>query len=644
MTWPSAGATHRYAHRLVIETPVVAPTAGQVVPVGGSAPEARRRWTVPVATVVVGLPLIAAVVALHGRPWFPVLDLAMTEFRVRDVFGGDTPLIGLPGRIGVYPNEGSHPGPLSFYLLAPTYRALGASSWALEVATVVVHLAAIATAVWIGARRLGWRGVIMVAALLTLVTRGYGQVALTQPWNPYLPLLAWIVVLLATWAVLCGDHRIVVVLVVAATFCAQTHVPYLPLGVGMVVVGLVALARQVRRSTGHDRRTAMRSLVWGAGAGLVLWLPPLIDQLVRSPGNIRQLLSHFGSPPEAAIGVVEGARVVLRHLDVWGGLGGQLFGTATFSDSRSVVGGAITLALWVAAVAVTWRVGPRQLRALHITVAVALALNAVSTARIFGRVWFYLTLSLWGIATLMAGAIVWSGLVMWRRHRPAAATTAGAATVVAAGVLAVVGSAASSIAFAASAQHPEERLSTAVGELSTPTYDAVVDGIGAATGVDGAYVVRWSDAADIGSPGYGLLDELERRGLDVAADEFFRFRVTPQRTRARAGADAQIHLATGGYVERWRAEPDAVEVATYDPRTPAQLAEYAGIEARFIQRLRTEGLDDLVALVDTNLFGMSTDTRLSTADLADLGRLIELGQPMSVFIAPPPSDDDPTAL
>jgi hypothetical protein len=600
-------------------------------------------WTIAIATLVVGLPLLVAVVALRATKWYPVLDLAMTEFRVRDVFGANTPLIGLPGRIGTYPNEGSHPGPLSFYFLAPTYRALGSSSWALEAATVVIHLAAIATALWIGARRLGWRGVVVVAALLTLVVRGYGQVALTQPWNPYLPLLAWIVVLLATWAVFCGDHRMLIPLVVAASFCAQTHVPYLPLGVGMVVAAIIAVVVQWRRAVGTARRGVVRSLVWGVAVGAVLWLPPFIDQAINDPGNIRQLLRHFGSPPEAAIGAASGLRVVLEHLDVWGGIGSQLWGTGTFTDSRTVLGGVVTLLLWIAAVVLTWRSGSRQLRALHGTVAVALVLNLVSTARIFGRVWFYLTLSLWGIALLMAGAIAWSALVLWRRYLETPAATVRATAVGAAGVVAVVGSLASTVTFA-SAEHPEERLSTAVGALAGPTYDAVVDGVGAATGADGTYLVRWSDAADIGSPGYGLLDELERRGLDVSADAFFRNRLTEHRTRQRAGADAQIHLATGGYVDVWRAEPEAVEVATYDPRTPEELAEYAEVEARFIERLEEEGLAELVPLVDTNLFGISTDVRLSPADHADLGRLIELGQPMVVFIAPPPSDDDPTAL
>ena len=65
------------------------------------------------------------------------------------------------------------------------------------------------------------------------------------------------------------------------------------------------------------------------------------------------------------------------------------------------------------------------------------------------------------------------------------------------------------------------------------------------------------------------------------------------------------------------------------------------MRARLVDRLEADGAADLVPLVDTNLFGMSVDPRLTAADQSDLSRLIELGQPMVVFIAPPPSDDDP---
>ena len=51
----------------------------------------RPGWLLPVAVAVVGLPLMVAVVALAADQWYPVLDLAMTEFRVRDVGTSHTP-------------------------------------------------------------------------------------------------------------------------------------------------------------------------------------------------------------------------------------------------------------------------------------------------------------------------------------------------------------------------------------------------------------------------------------------------------------------------------------------------------------------------------------------------------------------------
>ena len=50
---------------------------------------------------------------------------------------------------------------------------------------------------------------------LLVAMHGYGIGVLTQPWNPYLPLVAWTVVLLATWMTLEGDHRMLIPLVVA---------------------------------------------------------------------------------------------------------------------------------------------------------------------------------------------------------------------------------------------------------------------------------------------------------------------------------------------------------------------------------------------------------------------------------------------
>ena len=86
--------------------------------------------------LLLAIPLVTAVVGLREPRWYPTLDDAQTELRVRDVWGPNPPLTGLGGRIGVFGQEqGSHPGPLSFWSLSVFYRLLGATSWALSAAT-----------------------------------------------------------------------------------------------------------------------------------------------------------------------------------------------------------------------------------------------------------------------------------------------------------------------------------------------------------------------------------------------------------------------------------------------------------------------------------------------------------------------------
>src|SRR6267154_727352 len=76
-----------------------------------------------VLLAVLAFPLIVALVELRRPHWYPLLDMAQTEIRVRDISTGHPPLIGLAGRIGPFgPNGGSHPGPLSFYALWPVWR------------------------------------------------------------------------------------------------------------------------------------------------------------------------------------------------------------------------------------------------------------------------------------------------------------------------------------------------------------------------------------------------------------------------------------------------------------------------------------------------------------------------------------------
>ena len=448
--------------------------------------------------------------------------------------------------------------------------------------------------------------------------------------------LAWTVVVLAAWMVLEGDHFMLVPLVAAGSLCAQTHVPYLLLCVGLFAV--CACVTLVRWRRGD--RTVRRSLAWSVGLGTLLWLPPLVDQAVHTPGNIRMLQQHFMNPSESPIGVRAGLAVLLRHLDVtqvlFGGSSAGGFVDAAYRPDRSVVPGAVLLVVWIVAVALSWRLRHRALMWLHTCIGAVLVLEAASMVRIFGKVWYYLTLWAWSVTVLMAVAAAATFLIAVRRWRGDSSRRPLLRAISVVGAVLAAYSMVSLLNDAAVAQPPEPRLSTPLGELIAPTVKAVRDGVGAADGPDGHYVVTWSDAYFFGSQGYGLVNDLERAGLHVGVDDTFRVPVTPQRVIDRANATAEIHLSTGSYIDEWRSKADVVEVAYVDSRTPAEVKEYDALHADVIAGLHDAGLDDVVDLVDTNLFGASLDPRLPRNVQTAMARMLIIGQPAAVFIAPLP--------
>jgi hypothetical protein len=588
------------------------------------------RTLVLMAALVVVLPLVVALAALAQRRWYPVLDLAMTEFRVSDVGTRETPLIGLPGRIGDLPDQGSHPGPISFWLLAPTYAVFGRTPWAMEVGTVVIALGWTVAALWIGHRRLGRAGVAIVAFVIAVMIRGFGLSVMTQPWNPYMPLLAWLVVLLAAWAVFDGDDLMLIPLAVAASFGAQTHIPYLLMagGIGLVAVGVSAV-RWARHRGGHGN--SRRSLTITIAVFVGLWLAPLVDQLRRDPGNITRLLDHFGAPDDEPIGWVEGVALMLRHLDVVGAhlrlfTGQERFLESGFDPDSSVWPGIVVLVLWVVAAVAAIRLRHHSLISLHAVLAVTLVLSSVSMARIFGQRWYYLTLWAWVTTTLIIVAIGWTALALARRRRPSAETFLpnGRIAAILGGSAIVV--TASMAVVAPSTDHPEEDVGDVVGALLDPT--------AAALDAEQIYEIEWQDAYFFGSQAFGLMNELRRDGFDVRAGEFWQVPVTRSRTVARGEADESIVFVTGGFVDEWRSDERFREVATVDLRTDPERSLFDALTDELVADLETTGLVDLVPAVDTNLFGLNIDQRISARAREISAELISLGQETAVFVGP----------
>lgn len=622
--------------------------------------DSRRRFGRRPAAVAgaflaaVAVPFVITALRLrHPRPYV-VLDLAQTELRVRAVFSANPPLIGLPGRLGHFGvHTGSHPGPLSFWVLAPFYKLFGSTPWALFAAALVVNFAWIAVALWLGWRRGRVAMLVGVGTLVLVLVHAFGIIVVEQPWNPYLPLMAWTVVLLAAWSVLNDDIVMLPVLVGAASWCMQTHIPYLGMGGGIVAVTVLATVlwryrrRRVEGSIGGRRRAwltgdpdswpSLRRLwKWIAGSfvlGLVLWAPPIFDQLHSNEGNFTLIWEDMTDPPQAAGGVVQGVHLVLAHLDPWQLLTGHRIEFVVLNSNWP---GAIFALVWLVAAVFAWRFRVRALVLANFLLGAALMLAVLALSKIYGDLYWYLMMWMWAICAGMVATIVWTVIEAVRRAELPAGVDRRV-RLASSGVLAVglVALFVSLTAQASRATIPDRNLSDQMAKLVPPTIAALRAGEPPCDGTEGRYLVTWLDPVKIGSGGYTMLDTLDGAGFDVGLRPTF-LGIVPGRQTVPEGTERCIvHLAVGdpAIAEFQRTNPDAVRVAFYDGRTPAQKAEYERLRATARRLIAESGGDPDV--IDRSLTGASLNTRLPLAATQAMSKMSEIGLPMAVFLAPP---------
>jgi hypothetical protein len=618
---------------------------------GGEDAGERRRTalTVGLVTAVLAVPLVIGAIAVRNPRWYPLIDLAQIELRVRDVGTSHPPLVGLGGRIFGHGTQGSHPGPLSFYLLAPVYRLLGGSSWALQVSTAVLDIAALGATVWAAHRRWGLRGALLVGAGLALAMRIWGTTVLLYPWNPYMPVLFWLLFLVCVWGVLCDDLPLVPVAVVAGFLCAQTHIPYTGMVGGLVLVMAGSLALTYRRAGVGDagtpdegrapsvtRQAVVRWSLAGLLLGAVIWAPVIVDEVHNEPGNLSIIVDSFRHSDEDAVGIGPAWDLLVEHVSPLRLLEG---------DRTSVPvaqwPGYLLLAAWVASVVAAVLMRDRTLVRLHVVVGVALVLGLVSISRILGVTWFYLTLWAFGtgalvLVSVVATAAIGAGRALARREGAGAAPTgrpAGAVAwaTLAALVVAVVWPTALLAADAPDTEDSDAAVSNVLGEVVQPTVDAIEDGT-VPGGPDGTFTVTWVDPVNLGGQGVGMLLELERRGFDVGAPAALRLAVRSHRVVAPGQADAEIHVATGVPANaEAEAHPGGERIAYHDPRTPQQRAEYDRLRGEIIESLESEGLDDLLPLVDSNFILLASDERAPEDVKSALFVMGRMPQPLGVY-------------
>ncbi len=356
-------------------------------------PVGRETW---ILVAIILAPFVVAAVHLFtslGGGFHATGDNALNELIVRDV--GSHPVLTGPFSRGSW----SHPGPLFFYFSWPFYRIAGANSTAMLIDALVINGLAIGVMITTAKR---WGGLLLAGtvalacgALVVTLPAGF----LANPWNPYVTILPFGAFVITAWAATCGDRIGLVMAVFIGSFCMQDHIGYVPI-VAPLLVWCVWRVFRERRTNG------LGALWWALGTAAVVWFPPVLDQVVRHPGNFHAIASYFAHPDGPKHSLAQGLRIVAAQFtlqsDWLRGFGGANPYTAEPLSALGPVPVPILLVPFGAALVVAFasRAKRRADWLLGIALVVPLVLGVVSIAQTIGALYEYRLRWVWVLAAL----------------------------------------------------------------------------------------------------------------------------------------------------------------------------------------------------------------------------------------------------
>jgi len=538
-----------------------------------------------VLTFVALTPVLAMVLTRVGSHYLPVQDIAVVDLRVRDVFTADTPLAGAYSRYGW-----NHPGPMFYWPAALLGAPFGHPAWATMVGAALTQGIAIA---WLAL--LAWKVGRLPLVLIALGGLGLSYVAMGdwiffEAWNPHVAFPFFALFLLQAWAISGGRLTTLVGAAITATFLVQTHVGYAPFvlsGTAYVIACLVA------RRASLDGRALRRSGALALAITVFLWIPPLVDQVTNTPGNLHELATFFlrGDPDAPAIGLHTAAGLMaaeFRPLMPW--LGGHdlinpLFG---WPDGASLWWLLVPASLLGFAAFVASRTrSERSIRLVSLTTVIALT-GLVSMSRVtdFPSAYlFYWRVQIAVLVALTFAIVVGTSVpTTWRRRL---AATGG--VVLAVATLWGFGGIARDVV-----AHGDDVMA---GEGPTRKILAQLGP------VHGPVIVRSAGDALIGVES-GLVDALDRRGDPVFVDKERAYQFGDHRTLDVSDAKAVWYVIDQGqYATALRFLPGAQTLAELTPLTPGDEERLRSVESQIIGALYAAGRPDLVSALDRDYAG-----------------------------------------
>ncbi|HEX9480993.1 MAG TPA: hypothetical protein VF927_02720, partial [Solirubrobacteraceae bacterium] len=238
------------------------------------------------------IPILASTLRALIDGWLPAGDQANIATRSYDVLTSHTPLVGQHSDATELIHHAVYGlGPMLYWLLAIPARLPYTGALILTIG--LVNCAAV-VGVTVLARRRGGLVLMYMAALgIVLVSRSLAPEVLHDIWNPSAALFPFTFLIFLCWSVACGEHRLLILAVLTASFVVQCQFAFLAPSLGLLVIAIAGLlagrllprARSGRRAP--DRAPGFRR--WALAAALVAvicWAPPAIDQIRARPGNL----------------------------------------------------------------------------------------------------------------------------------------------------------------------------------------------------------------------------------------------------------------------------------------------------------------------------------------------------------------------
>jgi hypothetical protein len=482
-----------------------------------------KRWAVPGAIALAVLPFVVSAIAMVvrvGGDYRPSADQAWIELQIRDI-GHHPVLLGPYSRFGWF-----HPGPLLYYVLWLPYRLTGSTGTSLVIAALTVNTLALVAIGLVARKRGGVPLMLLTLFFSSLLIASQGAQFQREVWNPDITVLPFVLLVLLAWSLSCGEAWALPAAVAVGTFLVQTHVGYGLVTTTLLVAGAVGAVITVwRRRRDAHRRRRLRAFAWAlvisAGVGALLWLPVVIQQLFREPGNLAQLY-HFFRDHHREHSYGDAWHVIADQLRAWpewlhGHVAQNIYsGAVDLSGSTPVP---VALIVVVAAGVVTWRRAKDAFR-LDVLLVITIAAAVLSVSRIVGDIFPYLLTWTWAVGMLTWLAIAWS-VVRWWQTRVGADPRVGQAALAAAAVALVVVSTVN-LVDAAGAGNPDPQGSAAIEQLAAKVRHALPPGHG---------VVEIRSGTTPGSVwiGAGVADQLEHDGIETRVPQNLGFAYGPDR-------------------------------------------------------------------------------------------------------------------